>query len=80
MQVTIHLLVSYRRYLPEAHRASGKYSEELAPGTRVADVLAGLAIPPDDPGTCLVNGLHAELDRVLQDGDTLTIFPAVGGG
>ncbi len=80
MQVTIHLLVSYRRYLPAAHRGSGKYSEDIAPGTRVRDILGGLAIPPDDPGTCLVNGRHAELDQELQDGDVLTIFPAVGGG
>lgn len=80
MQITVRLLASYRRYLPEGHDAKGGYLHEIAPGAQVGDVLADLPIPPNDVYTFFVNGQHADRDRVLQAGDVLAIFPAVGGG
>ncbi len=80
MQITIRLLASYRQYLPEGHDIQAGYPRQVPPGTTVAGVLAGLPIPPDDVYTFIVNGLHAQCDQVLQEGDVLAIFPAVGGG
>jgi molybdopterin converting factor small subunit len=80
MEITVRLLASYRRFLPEDHDAQAGFRHQVAPGSHVADVLAGLPIPPADAFTCLVNGRHAERNQALAEGDILSIFPAVGGG
>lgn len=80
MEIQIRLLAGYRRYLPEGHDVQAGYSHQVPAGTTVADVLAGLPIPPDDVPTFFVNGRHAERDRVLAEGDVMAVFPAAGGG
>jgi sulfur carrier protein ThiS len=80
MQITIRLLASYRRFLPEGHDVQAGYTHEVPPGAQVSDVLADLPIPPNDAFTLLVNGRHAKRDQILQPGDVIAIFPAVGGG
>jgi len=80
MQITIRLLASYRRYLPEGHDHRAGFLRQFPGGATAGEVLATLPIPRDDPFTCLVNGRHAELDQELHDGDALALFPAVGGG
>ena len=80
MQITIRLLASYRRYLPQGHDAKAGYPREISPGTRVSDVLAELPIPANDAYTFFVNGRHASGDQVLQAGDVLAVFPTAGGG
>jgi molybdopterin converting factor small subunit len=80
MQITIRLLASYRRYLPEEQDAEAGYSREVRTGALVSDVLATLPIPPGDVYSFFVNGRHAERDQPLHPGDILSVFPAVGGG
>jgi molybdopterin converting factor small subunit len=80
MEITVRLLASYRHLLPEDHDVRAGFRQEVPSECRVADVLAGLPIPPGDSFTCLVNGRHAERDQCLTDGDTVSIFPAAGGG
>jgi molybdopterin converting factor small subunit len=80
MEITVRLLASYRRLLPQDGDAQGGYCHRAAPGARVADVLAALPIPPGDPCTCLVNGRHADRHQLLAEGDVLSVFPAAGGG
>ena len=80
MQITIRLLATYRRYLPEGHDAQAGYPLTVPSGATVGDVLADLPIPPGDVYTFFVNGRHAQRDQVLQPGDALSVFPAIGGG
>lgn len=80
MQITVRLLASYRRYLPEGHDTQAGFAYEVAPQARVGDVLATLPVPADDPFTFFVNGRHAEREQMLEPGDVLSVFPAVGGG
>lgn len=49
-------------------------------GTTVTDVLQQLAIPLEEVAICLVNGRTAPVTHILQNGDTLSLFPPVGGG
>ena len=80
MLITVRLLASYRQYLPQDHDAQAGYRLQVPPGAQVSDVLAELPIPPGDVFTFFVNGRHAQRDQVLQAGDILSVFPAVGGG
>ena len=80
MQITIRLLASYRRYLPQGQDGAPEYGRQVTNGTAVGAVLDELPIPPGDVYTFFVNGRHAERDQPLQEGDVLAIFPAVGGG
>lgn len=80
MQITIRLLASYRQLLPETHDANAGLMREVAPATSVGDVLDALPIPPGDFYTFFVNGRHARREQVLRSGDTVSVFPAVGGG
>jgi len=82
MQITVQLLATYRRYLPPAvdPNREDSYPHDVAPGTTVAEVLAGLPLAPNELYTVLLNGRHAERQQILQPGDLLTIFPPAGGG
>ena len=80
MEITVRLLASYRRYVPEGHDEQAGYGQELPRGSTVADVLESLPIPPGEVYTFFVNGRHAEREQVLEEGDVVSIFPAAGGG
>ena len=80
MQITIRLLASYQRYLPEGHDVRTGHSHDVASDACVGDVLNELPIPPSEAFTFLVNGRHARQDQVLQAGDVLAVFPSAGGG
>ncbi|MCL7454393.1 MAG: MoaD/ThiS family protein [Anaerolineae bacterium] len=80
MQITVRLLASYRQYLPEDHDNQAGFRYEVQPRSSVGDILEQLPVPADEPYTFFVNGRHAEREQVLEPGDVLSVFPAVGGG
>lgn len=53
---------------------------EYPPGTRVREVVEQLRIPAPLLGIVLVNDVHASVEDVLGDGDTLCILPLIDGG
>jgi molybdopterin converting factor small subunit len=53
---------------------------ELQGGATAEEIVAALNIPGRALGTVLVNGVHARRDEVLNDGDTLSLLPILGGG
>lgn len=53
---------------------------ELGEGSTIKDIIEILNIPREDAAILLVNGLGAELDKILEDNDTVSIFPPLGGG
>ena len=48
--------------------------------TTIAELVKELGLPEDIPKIVIVNGTHAELDRVLKEGDVLSVFPPLAGG
>jgi molybdopterin converting factor small subunit len=74
MKVTVKLFATFR-----AGRF-GEQTREYAPDTTVGNILNELDLPLDEIGATLINHRHVEEDQKLQDGDTLSIFPLVGGG
>jgi len=53
---------------------------EIDPGTTIQDLLHKLRIPPEAPKVIFLNGIHAQGDEVLKEGDRLGAFPPVAGG
>ena len=74
MKITVKLFATFQkgRFVIE--------QREYPPGTLVGNVIAELQIPEESLGIVMINHRHVKLDRELADGETLAIFPLVGGG
>lgn len=74
MKITVKLFASFRvgRFDME--------SREYPPGTTVADVAESLNLPQAELGIMMINHCHVRPERELADGDTLALFPLLGGG
>ena len=53
---------------------------EYSTGTKVQDVINDLNFPQQHFGIILINGVHADIDTVLTEGDQVVIMPIVDGG
>jgi molybdopterin converting factor small subunit len=72
--VTIKLFASFR---------DGRFDvaqRECAPGTTVGGLVRTLGIAPEEIGVILVRGRHATFEQVAAAGDTIALFPLLGGG
>ncbi len=84
MQIHLRLFASLRDRLPAADR--GRADIELAEGASLADLIAQLEIPEHLAQMVLVDGQQAprrrgqRSERILVDGQTVSIFPPVSGG
>jgi sulfur-carrier protein len=74
MKITVKLFASFRTGRTPVEE------KDYNAGTRVADIVAELGIPVAELGIIMVNSRHVPLDRELADGDTLALFPLLGGG
>ena len=74
MNVTVKLFATFRigRFKVE--------ERDYPPGTTCRDVIADVGLSEAELGIVLINGRHAALDARLGEGDTLSLFPLVGGG
>jgi molybdopterin synthase sulfur carrier subunit len=72
--IKVRLFASFR---------NGRFKEKdwcYVEGITVDGILEALNINKKEVGVLLVNSRHAEMDYRLQKGDTLSIFPLIGGG
>jgi molybdopterin converting factor small subunit len=53
---------------------------ELGPGSTVADAISQLQFRSGEVWLAKIGQALVDRDHRLQDGDTLVLFPAVGGG
>ena len=74
MHVTVKLFATLRQ---------GRFNEEereYPVGTTIGYIIQALGISEKEAALIFVNGRHAKTDDELHDGDTLAIFPPIGGG
>jgi molybdopterin converting factor small subunit len=74
MNVTIELIGVFR---------IGRFTEELREyraTTRLREVKDELRIPDSLFGAVLINGVHANVDDELKDGDRVSFLPLLDGG
>ena len=61
----------------------GRFKEQTCDfheGTSDQDVATSLQLPEQILGIVLINGIHAEFEDQLYDGDNLTLLPVLDGG
>jgi molybdopterin converting factor small subunit len=74
MNVTVKLFATFR---------IGRFKidqRDYPPGTTCRAIIADVGLTEQELGIVLINGRHATLDARLDEGDTLSLFPLVGGG
>jgi sulfur-carrier protein len=74
MTLTLKLFATFRNGRFETEQRS------YPPGTTVASIVDELQIPQQEIGVLLVSGRHADLTHEPAAGDTVSIFPLLGGG
>lgn len=80
MRVTARVYATLKRYMPEG-TADNDLEFNIPLGTTVGELLENyLKIPTEAVKVVFVNGKHAELDQILNEGDRVGIFPPVAGG
>ena len=74
MKVTIKLVGPFR---------IGRFREEVREypsALPVRDLIEELRIPVNLLGIVLINGIHAGVEDLLADGDTISLLPFIDGG
>lgn len=74
MEVNVKLFATLRE---------GRFREqklEIKDNSRVIDIINQYHIPLEEVAICLVNGHDADNQHTLNNGDTVSLFPPVGGG
>ena len=74
MRIKIKLFASLRQ---------GRFDSadrDLKDGSAVRDALREIAVPEKEAHIIFINGRHAGPGDALHDGDTLSVFPLIGGG
>ena len=79
MKVVVHLTATLRAYLPPGTRGDSVVLD-VPDGTTVEQVVHSLRVPPDLERLTVVNGRDVTPDRVLAEGDVLSLFPPLAGG
>jgi molybdopterin converting factor small subunit len=74
MKLTVKLFASFRERRFEVAEV------DRPEGSTLGELLDALAIPRAELGILLLRGRHAELTDRPGAGDTVSIFPKVGGG
>jgi molybdopterin converting factor small subunit len=78
MRVTVKLHGTLRRFLPAGTSAGAVL--DVPDGTRVADVIARLGIPPDHAKMIISGDDQLDPTSALHDGQELNLFPPLAGG
>jgi molybdopterin converting factor small subunit len=74
MQITLKLFATFRNGRFKAEQ------QDRPEGTTGRTIMLDLGLTEEEMGVVLVNGRHASLDVILHEGDTISLFPLVGGG
>jgi molybdopterin converting factor small subunit len=79
MSVCVRLSTTLRNLVPGYKAAQGLEMEIPAP-IKALDLALKLNLPPAEIKIVMLNGRRVTLDDLIQDGDRVGFFPAVGGG
>jgi sulfur carrier protein len=75
LNVEVRLFATFRK-----GRFKKKNIEIVEENVKVLDLLNKLGIKEDEVALIIVNGRHSSVDRIMEEGDVLSLFPPVAGG
>jgi len=73
--IHIKLFASLRKYLPESPE-----TYPIEPGISIEHLIGQLGIPVKDVKLVFINSVKSNLSSYLEGGETVGLFPPVGGG
>ena len=79
MKITAKLFATLRSHAPPGTCGTA-FEDEVPAETTVTDMLRKWRIPEGVTLIVFVNSVHADRDRILEDGDILAVFPPIVGG
>jgi sulfur-carrier protein len=79
MNIEVRLFANFREFLPQGTSSFGVTKSVESPIT-IRELAQEMGLPANSPKIVIVNGLHADLDYLLQEGDVVSIFPPLAGG
>ena len=84
MKITLKLFATLTDYLPPESRYTNVVELELAPGTRIGQIIEQYRLPEELVHLVLVNGVYMGPEKratqTLVEGDVLAIWPPIAGG
>ncbi|UCG01115.1 MAG: MoaD/ThiS family protein [Candidatus Heimdallarchaeota archaeon] len=80
MIVKVKLFATLRSYGPTGIKLGESFPITLEEDAVVAVLLDKLKIPKKEAKLIMINGNNSELGDKLIEGDTIAIFPPIGGG
>ena len=78
MKIEFRLYSSLSVYMPETNRAS--LIVDINEGINIWELLGQFKVPPDLVKIIFLNGVHAQGDEILKEGDRIGVFPSIAGG
>ena len=78
MKIQINLYATLALQTPNPGAKAGLI--EIEDGSSIGDILNRLGISRDVPKIIFLNGVHADLGTIPQDGDRIAVFPPIAGG
>ena len=75
IHITIKLFATLKKYSPPD---ADNYP--VTPGNTIMDLVDLLGLSEDEAKIIFIDGVKATLDSGLQGGETVSIFPPIGGG
>jgi len=79
MEIEVRLFATLQVYLQKRYRKHS-FKMNIETGTTIGSALKKLKIPEQTPKILLVDGKCSSEDTILEQGNTLSVFPPVGGG
>lgn len=80
MRIQLKLYASLGKYMPETGAEKASEGADVREGTTIRGLLEDMEVPMDAVKIIFLNGVHANGDEVLKEGDRVGVFPLVAGG
>jgi sulfur-carrier protein len=79
VNIEVRLFANFRDYLPTGSNSFGVI-KSIEGQMTIKELVREMGLPENSPKVIIVNGLHANLDYLLNEGDVISIFPPLAGG
>ena len=80
MEITIGFFANFEEKMPLSTNEEGIVKINVPENSNVSYVLKIFDIPEEEAYIVLINGRHAKINAILDDGDEMYVFPAIVGG